>query len=58
MAISKKIRNLEICPNHPKSWQFQNMFPQKVAIFLGIFQKVPFTMLFGFLFYKNMVNFH
>jgi len=29
-----------------------------VAIFWGIFQKVPFTTLFGLLFYKNMGNFH
>jgi hypothetical protein len=39
MVISKKEKkNLEICPNHPKSWQFQNIFPQNVAIiFLGNF---------------------
>jgi len=59
MVISKKEkRNLEICPNHPKSWQFQNIFPQNVAIFWGIFQKVPFNMWFGLLFDKNMGNFH
>jgi hypothetical protein len=31
------------------------MFPQNVAIFWGIFQKVPFNYVFlGLLFYKNM----
>ncbi len=50
--------NLENTQILQKSWQFQKKIPQNVAIFLKIFQKVPFTMLLGiFYFFKMATNF-
>ncbi len=46
--FKKRKKNLEICPNHPKILAISKHFSSKCGkFFLGIFQKVPFNMLFG-----------
>jgi len=59
MAI-KKIKKSRNLPKSSKLLAISKHFSSKCGnFFLGISQKVPFTMLFGtFFLKKNMVNFH